>query len=90
MPLTGHAGDDVLDRLAAYHDQHGGRVDDLLRVLRSPLTSATGTADTYKPGIAGPRWQPARTVAGSTSNLGEFADLSDCAVPGHGRQGQAR
>jgi hypothetical protein len=29
--LGGHAGDDVLDRLAAYHDQHGGRVDDLLR-----------------------------------------------------------
>jgi hypothetical protein len=29
--LGGFAGDDVLDRLAAYHDQHGGRVDDLLR-----------------------------------------------------------
>jgi hypothetical protein len=29
--LGGHAGDDVLDRLAAYHDQHGGRVNDLLR-----------------------------------------------------------
>jgi hypothetical protein len=29
--LGGHAGDDVLDRLVAYHDQHGGRVDDLLR-----------------------------------------------------------
>jgi hypothetical protein len=29
--MGGHAGDDVLDRLAAYHDQHGGRVDDLLR-----------------------------------------------------------
>jgi len=29
--LGGHAGDDVLDLLAAYQDQHGGRVDDLLR-----------------------------------------------------------
>jgi hypothetical protein len=29
--LGGHAGDDVLDRLAAYHDQHGGQVNDLLR-----------------------------------------------------------
>src|SRR5215472_3179188 len=29
--LGGHAGDDVLDRLAAYHDQYGGRVNDLLR-----------------------------------------------------------
>ena len=29
--LGGQSGDDVLDRLAAYHDQHGGRVDDLLR-----------------------------------------------------------
>jgi hypothetical protein len=29
--LGGHAGDDVLDRLTAYHGQHGGRVDDLLR-----------------------------------------------------------
>ena len=28
--LGGHAGDDVLDRLAAYHDQHGGQVNDLL------------------------------------------------------------
>ena len=29
--LGGHAGDDVLDRLAAYHEQHGGQVNDLLR-----------------------------------------------------------
>jgi len=29
--LGGHAGDDVLDRLAAYHDQHCGQVNDLLR-----------------------------------------------------------
>src|SRR5262249_45888322 len=29
--LGGQAGDDVLDRLAAYHDQNGGQVNDLLR-----------------------------------------------------------
>jgi hypothetical protein len=29
--LGGQGGDDVLDRLAAYHDQHGGQVNDLLR-----------------------------------------------------------
>ena len=29
--LGGHTGDDVLDRLAAYHEQHGGQVNDLLR-----------------------------------------------------------
>jgi hypothetical protein len=28
--LGGHAGDDVLDRLATYHNQHGGQVNDLL------------------------------------------------------------
>ena len=35
--LGGHAGDDVLDRLAAYYDQHGGQVNDL---LRSPQVAA--------------------------------------------------
>jgi hypothetical protein len=29
--LGGHVGDDVLDLLATYHDQHGGQVNDLLR-----------------------------------------------------------
>ena len=29
--LGGHAGDDVLDRLAASHEQNGGQVNDLLR-----------------------------------------------------------
>ena len=29
--LGGHAGDDVLDLLATYHDQHGGQMNDLLR-----------------------------------------------------------
>jgi hypothetical protein len=29
--LDGHAGDDVLDLLAIYHDQHGGQMNDLLR-----------------------------------------------------------
>ena len=29
--LGGQAGDDVLDLLATYHDQHGGHVNDLLR-----------------------------------------------------------
>ena len=29
--LGGHTGDDVLDRLAANHEQHGGQVNDLLR-----------------------------------------------------------
>jgi hypothetical protein len=29
--LGGHVGNDVLDRLAAYHDQHGGQFNDLLR-----------------------------------------------------------
>ena len=29
--LDGHAGDDVLDLLATYHDQHGGQINDLLR-----------------------------------------------------------
>jgi hypothetical protein len=29
--LGGQAGDDVLDLLAAYYDQHGGRVNDLLQ-----------------------------------------------------------
>ena len=29
--LHGHAGDDVLDLLATYHDQNGGQMNDLLR-----------------------------------------------------------
>jgi hypothetical protein len=29
--LGGHAGDDVLDLLATYYDQHGGQINDLLR-----------------------------------------------------------
>jgi len=29
--LGGHAGDDLLDLLAVYHDQHGGQINDLLR-----------------------------------------------------------
>jgi hypothetical protein len=29
--LGGHDGDDVLDLLATYHDQHGGQMNDLLR-----------------------------------------------------------
>ena len=29
--LGGQAGDDVLDLLATYHDQHGGQMNDLLR-----------------------------------------------------------
>ena len=29
--LGGQAGDDVLDTLATYHDQHGGQINDLLR-----------------------------------------------------------
>ena len=29
--LGGRAGDDVLDLLATYHDQHGGQINDLLR-----------------------------------------------------------
>jgi hypothetical protein len=30
-PLGGQAGDDVLDLLATYHDQHRGQINDLLR-----------------------------------------------------------
>jgi hypothetical protein len=29
--LGGHVGDEVLDLLAAYHDQHGRKINDLLR-----------------------------------------------------------
>jgi hypothetical protein len=29
--LGGQTGDDVLDLLASYHDQHGGQINDLLR-----------------------------------------------------------
>jgi hypothetical protein len=29
--LGGHVGDEVLDLLAAYHDQHGRQINDLLR-----------------------------------------------------------
>jgi hypothetical protein len=29
--LGSQAGDDVLDLLATYHDQHGGQINDLLR-----------------------------------------------------------
>ena len=36
--LGGHADDDVLDRLAAYYEQHGGQVNDL---LRGPQVAAT-------------------------------------------------
>jgi hypothetical protein len=36
--LGGQPGDDVLDRLAAYHEQHGGQVNDL---LRGPQVAAT-------------------------------------------------
>ena len=36
--LGGQAGDDVLDLLATYHDQHGGQMNDL---LRDPQVAAT-------------------------------------------------
>ena len=36
--LGGQAGDDVLDLLATYHDQHGGQINDL---LRGPQVAAT-------------------------------------------------
>jgi len=36
--LGGRAGDDVLDLLATYHDQHGGQMNDLLR--SSQVTAA--------------------------------------------------
>ena len=36
--LGGHAGDDVLDLLAIYHDQHGGQINDL---LGGPQVAAT-------------------------------------------------
>jgi hypothetical protein len=43
-PLGGDVGDDVLDLLATYHDQHGGQINDLFQALMSPLRSATGIA----------------------------------------------
>ena len=36
--LGGHAGGDVLDLLATYHDQHGGQINDL---LQGPQVAAT-------------------------------------------------
>ena len=36
--LGGQAGDDVLDLLATYHDQHGGQMNDLLRSFQVAAT----------------------------------------------------
>jgi hypothetical protein len=36
--LGGHTGDDVLELLGTYHDQHGGQLNDL---LRGPQVAAT-------------------------------------------------
>jgi hypothetical protein len=42
--LGGQAGDDVLDLLATYHDQHAGRSTIFCEALKSPLRSAIGIA----------------------------------------------
>lgn len=47
--LGGHEGDDVLALIAAYYRRNGGVISDMLKVPRSPPTSATGTAEADHP-----------------------------------------